>query len=252
MNNPNPLIPQGSLLEQQARGKPHLRIALCIAAAHVVFLGLLLMQGCKREDDPLPATELTPEDFGFGRLDMPSLYTNQVEVEPPPRVVDVSPGVAGPTEGPPPITPALPPLYEVPPVVEPIVPRPVPEVPRVREHVVVSGDTYTSLARDYKTTISAIAKANPNADPTRLQVGQKLLIPPGDTTPQVEAQPERLPPGVEVYTVVAGDTLTSIAKAHGTTVSAIRELNQLTSDRILVNQKLKIPAANNASGAVRP
>lgn len=245
MNNPNPLIPQGSLLEQQAKGKPHLRIALCIAAAHVVFLGLLLMQGCKREDETPPSAELTPEQIPFGRLDVESLYpTNQVEIEPPP-VVDVTQSDTAQVDRLPPGGPRLPPLYEQPPQRETNIAPPVTEVPLVKEHAVEQGDTYTSLAREYQTTVSAIAKANPNADPTRLRVGQKLLIPPSDAPQQAEAQPEVLPPGVEVYTVKSGDTLTSIAKAHRTTVSAIRDLNELRTDRILVNQKLKIPATTD-------
>src|SRR5947207_2487783 len=35
MNNPNPLIPQGSLLEQKAQSRPHLRIAIAIVAVHL-------------------------------------------------------------------------------------------------------------------------------------------------------------------------------------------------------------------------
>jgi LysM repeat protein len=241
MNNPNPLIPQGSLLEQQAKGKPHLRIALCIAAAHVVFLGLLLMQGCKREEDPLPTTELAPEELPFGRLDVTSLYpTNRIEPEPV-LVEPIEPGVTGPVDRL--ITPVPPP---------PTLPDPPPTVPRVREHKVEQGDTYTSLAREYETTISAIARANPNVDPARLRIGQNLLIPPPEPGPATAVQADLLPPGVEVYTVKAGDTLTSIAKAHRTTVSAIRELNRLTTDRILVNQKLQIPVTNATPGTARP
>jgi LysM repeat protein len=242
MNNPNPLIPQGSLLEQQAKGKPHLRIALCIAAAHVVFLGLLLMQGCKREEDPLPTTELAPEELPFGRLDVTSLYpTNRIEPEP---VLEepIEPGITGTVER---LMPTLP----TPP---PSLPDPPPTVPRVREHKVEQGDTYTSLAREYETTISAIARANPNVDPARLRIGQNLLIPPPEPGTATAVQPDPLPAGVEVYTVKAGDTLTSIAKAHRTTVSAIRELNRLTTDRILVNQKLQVPVTNATPGTARP
>jgi LysM repeat protein len=248
MNNPNPLIPQGSLLEQQAKGKPHLRIALCIAAAHVVFLGLLLMQGCKREDDPLASTELPSEEIPFGRLDVESLYpANRVEVEPPP--VEAAPAQTGSVERLPYRQP-VPPADAPPPKRE--VQQPVAEVPRVREHSVAQHDTYTSLAREYQTSISAIAKANPNADPTRLRIGQKLLIPPSDATPAVEPQSPALPPGLATYTVRSGDTLTSIAKAHQTSVSTIQELNQLTTARILVNQKLKVPVANAATEVARP
>ena len=43
------------------------------------------------------------------------------------------------------------------------------------------------------------------------------------------------------YTVVSGDTLYSIARRYNTTVSAIKELNNLTSDTLQIGQKLKIP-----------
>ena len=46
----------------------------------------------------------------------------------------------------------------------------------------------------------------------------------------------------ETYTVKSGDTLTAIAMAHGTTVNELRSANNLGSDRIVVGQKLKIPA----------
>lgn len=46
-----------------------------------------------------------------------------------------------------------------------------------------------------------------------------------------------------VYVVKSGDTLSRIAKAHGTTVKAIEAANGLNGDRILVGAKLKIPEA---------
>ena len=73
MNEPSPLVPQGSF-ESQARRKSHVRIAVFgILAVHVVVLGGLLILGCKREgkpttetsDTPPPMTnDLTPPPFG--------------------------------------------------------------------------------------------------------------------------------------------------------------------------------------------
>jgi LysM repeat protein len=252
MNNPNPLIPQGSILERQARGKPHLRIALCIVAVHVVFLGLLLMQGCKREDDPLSMTELRPDDVPFPPLDVERLYaTNDVTQPPAPgretvRVPDDWPGPETIVTTPPPAF--VPPPTPAP---TPTVPTPTPDVGRVREHTVAAGDTYTSLAKRYETTVSAIAKANPGVDPTRLRIGQRLLIPPAEPRVTGEATEAVLPSGVQIYTVQSGDTLTSIARRHGTTVSVLRELNGLTSDRILVNQELMVPTTNTTERTTR-
>ena len=51
------------------------------------------------------------------------------------------------------------------------------------------------------------------------------------------SQPETL------YVVKSGDSLTRIAKAHGTTVKALKAANGLEGDRIVVGAKLKIPTA---------
>ncbi|HTV75439.1 MAG TPA: LysM peptidoglycan-binding domain-containing protein, partial [Candidatus Baltobacteraceae bacterium] len=59
--------------------------------------------------------------------------------------------------------------------------------------------------------------------------------------------------GEAVYTVKSGDTLTRIAKANGTTVKAIESENNLTTTKIKVGQKLKIPAsAETAAPAPAP
>jgi LysM repeat protein len=44
-----------------------------------------------------------------------------------------------------------------------------------------------------------------------------------------------------LYVVKPGDTLTRIAKAHQTTVGAVRSANDLASDRLKIGQRLRIP-----------
>jgi len=46
---------------------------------------------------------------------------------------------------------------------------------------------------------------------------------------------------VKTYRVQAGDSLEKIARIHKTTIKAIKELNDLNSDRIIVGQNIKIP-----------
>ena len=46
-----------------------------------------------------------------------------------------------------------------------------------------------------------------------------------------------------LYMVKSGDTLTRIARAHGTTVKALKSANSLDGDRLVVGEKLKIPQA---------
>jgi hypothetical protein len=54
---------------------------------------------------------------------------------------------------------------------------------------------------------------------------------------QVEVQQEN----AQTYTVQSGDTLNEIANRFGTTVSALKDANNLTSDMIRVGQVLSIP-----------
>jgi LysM repeat protein len=44
--------------------------------------------------------------------------------------------------------------------------------------------------------------------------------------------------------VKSGDTLPRIAKAHGLSVQAIKAANGLKSNRVVVGQKLKLPAGS--------
>jgi LysM repeat protein len=46
-----------------------------------------------------------------------------------------------------------------------------------------------------------------------------------------------------IYVIKSGDTLSRIAKVHGTTVKALKAANGLANDRIVVGAKLKIPTA---------
>jgi LysM repeat protein len=50
-----------------------------------------------------------------------------------------------------------------------------------------------------------------------------------------------------IYVVKSGDTLSRIAKAHGTTVKALKTANHLSSDRIFVGEKLKLSQAKSVT-----
>jgi LysM repeat protein/peptidoglycan hydrolase-like protein with peptidoglycan-binding domain len=104
--------------------------------------------------------------------------------------------------------------------------------PDVVTYVVQSGDTLWLLARRFNTTVEAIVALN-NLTSDVLYIGQILLIPGTDTSP----------PGF-TYTVRPGDTLWLIAQRFNTTVDAIRNLNNLTSDVLQIGQLLEIPGTS--------
>jgi LysM repeat protein len=51
--------------------------------------------------------------------------------------------------------------------------------PVAKTHVVVKGETLTSIARRYDLSVNSLVKANHLSNRATLQVGQKLLIPAG-------------------------------------------------------------------------
>jgi LysM repeat protein len=117
--------------------------------------------------------------------------------------------------------------------------------PANREYVVVKGDSFYTIGKKFGVTANAVARANPGINPTRLKIGERLQIPPpAVTTPALQAS---LDSGADMYVVKAGDNLSSIAKTHHTSVSEIKSLNSLTTDRINAGQKLKMPPARTVA-----
>ncbi|MCX7569530.1 LysM peptidoglycan-binding domain-containing protein [Tumebacillus sp. DT12] len=114
-------------------------------------------------------------------------------------------------------------------------------------YTVQPGDSLWLIAARFNVTISAIKTANGLTTDT-LTVGKQLTIPasaaPAPTAPTPAPTPTAPAPAptTVTYTVVAGDSLSVIAARYGTTVTAIRTANNLTSDMIYVGQKLTIPS----------
>ena len=103
-------------------------------------------------------------------------------------------------------------------------------------YVVKSGDTLFSIANKFNVTVQAIKNIN-NLSSNILNVGQELVI-PKEETPSTSGE-------FINYTVKAGDSLYKIANAYNTTVNAIMNVNNLTSNALQINQVLKIPTTVN-------
>ena len=240
MNEPSPLVPQGSF-ESQARRKSHVRIAVfSILAIHVVVLGGLLILGCKRDDkgtetaeNPPPMTnDLTPPPFGGTENVATSVVAQALATNPAVTNVLGSPGISTPgTVTPPPVADAGAPIV----------------------HTIAKGESFATLATKYGVSVKAIQEANPNLVPTKLQINDKVKIPAKTAVvPKTNGTPAA--DGPDVYTVKPGDVLSKIATTHHTTVKELQRLNNLPTTQIKVGQKLKLPpqTASPAPGAVPP
>src|SRR5450432_2162582 len=113
MNNPNPFVPKGSILEQQSKRRSRLKLAVfCVLAVSVAGLAAMLIQGCKRT----PSGDATDTST-------PTIDTNPPAIETNPPAY-VPPAMTNPPVG---ITP--------------------PVVPAVGEYTVVKGDILETIAK---------------------------------------------------------------------------------------------------------
>jgi len=123
-------------------------------------------------------------------------------------------------------------------------------------HTVKRGETVAAVARRYKIAQGDLRKANELSARATIRTGQELMIPqrtsgglpsaasttpPASTTATTTTRAASTQAAGPVnYRVRRGDTLLSIARQFGTTVASIKRLNQLTSDRINIGDRLTV------------
>lgn len=208
--NTNPFPSQSTnSTDAKNQGRSRVKVAVySVLAVHVAGLvAVLLTQGCRQQK---PAEEVVAEQ--------PAIDTNA------PSITDTNYGYAAPQ-----------PANAMPQYVEPLPPV----APAATIYEVKAGDSFTTIAAANQTTVSAITAANPGVDSRKLQLKQKLNLPAPGTAVVNTSVPKVVDPNL--YVVKSGDVLGKIAKDHGTTVTAIKALNGLATDKINVGQKLKLP-----------
>jgi len=222
MSTPNPLAPQGSLLEKHGRGRSTFQIISFIGALHVVALCGMLWIGCKKDDqagangtgtaggtssfDPGTTPGLPPSDPGLppiGGVGYGIPSTNEAPL----------PGAA---VGPVAIAVSNPPIAGVGTLPPPgsgtgLAPLPtgstsgggLPPVDNIGsgsgvgattttgtgEYKVQSGDTGTKIATKAGVKLAALKAANPGVDWNKLKLNQTLVIPAPTAAPTTPTTP---------------------------------------------------------------
>ncbi len=108
-------------------------------------------------------------------------------------------------------------------------------------HRVRRGESLSTIARRYRTSVSKIKYAN-NLRSSLIRSGRKLKIPlHGYVASRTHAVQPTTVPSSGIHYVHKGDSLWIIAKRYSTTVQEIRSLNGLNTNRLHIGQPLKIP-----------
>jgi LysM repeat protein len=117
-------------------------------------------------------------------------------------------------------------------------------------HVVVSGESLSSIAAANGISVSSLASYNALADDTLLTVGQTLQVPAVTEVGSTSTTTTSTSTSTGGHVVVYGESLWSIAAANGITVSSLASYNGLSEDALLtVGQTLQVPAATTSTAA---
>ena len=104
-------------------------------------------------------------------------------------------------------------------------------------YIVKKGDSLWSIANKYGITVKELKEINKLTSNT-LKVGQTLKLTKNN---------EMIPEDYLVYKVKKGDSLWDIAKEYNTTVATLKKINNLSNDKLTINQQLFIPKSDNSS-----
>jgi membrane-bound lytic murein transglycosylase D len=104
-------------------------------------------------------------------------------------------------------------------------------------HRISKGETLSSIAERYKTTVAAISRANNIRNRQLIRIGHRLKIP-------LRGAKVYASKSGETYTVKEGDSLWRIAQKFNTDVETLKRINNLKSSNIAVGQTINLNAAN--------
>ncbi|MCQ2392150.1 MAG: LysM peptidoglycan-binding domain-containing protein [Kiritimatiellae bacterium] len=238
-----------------------------------VAVACLLMQGCK-------APRVTDNNYGSDVKTVEAQPVSQPVVAPTDDIKVADAPVAAPKAGKaaeaPVVVETAPVAVETAPVT--VEPAPVVVAPTTAPvaapagaddftvYTVKPGDMLSKISKRYNIRQKAILDLNPGLAPNKLYAGKKIKLPGkiGEAAPvapavaavPAEAASVTAPKTVKAakytgetkeYVVQRGDSLSIIAHRNGTNVRTLKELNGVSTDRVFIGQKLKVPAAAKAA-----
>ncbi|WP_152657633.1 LysM peptidoglycan-binding domain-containing protein [Oceanobacillus sp. CFH 90083] len=121
-------------------------------------------------------------------------------------------------------------------------------------YTVKSGDTLSGIASRHGISLNNLMKWN-NLSTTLIFPGNKLTVSSSGSSSNSSGSSNRSnsssgsgsSSSASTYTVKSGDSLSKIARQHGTTVSNLKSINNLSSDLIIVGQKLSVNGSSSSS-----
>ncbi|MFC3018220.1 C40 family peptidase [Virgibacillus litoralis] len=118
-------------------------------------------------------------------------------------------------------------------------------------YTVKRGDTLSGIASKHNISLTKLMKWN-DLDTTLIYPGNEFVVSEGGAgdsgQPDVSPAPDKEVASSKVYTVKSGDSLSAIGSRNGVSVTQLKKWNDLSSDLILIGQKLNIGEKSTSDG----
>ena len=122
-------------------------------------------------------------------------------------------------------------------------------------HIVVKGETLSGIAKKFNTTTAELMRINKLNSKSILKIGEKIKIPSAKKTVETNVPAENVVISTHpiMHKVKKGETLYSLSKKFGSSVTQLKSWNKLSSDVIVDGKSLIVgfeadeiqPVANN-------
>lgn len=112
----------------------------------------------------------------------------------------------------------------------------------IQTYKIRRGDTFSSVARKFRTNVAYLRDINDFPRKKKLRLGQKIFVP--DRTPLKEKRPELAVAAAskQFYIVQPGDSLASIAEKYNVSLVDLQKANRLTrKSKVRSGSKIMIP-----------
>ncbi|MBL7865908.1 MAG: LysM peptidoglycan-binding domain-containing protein [Cyclobacteriaceae bacterium] len=116
-------------------------------------------------------------------------------------------------------------------------------------HRVAAKETLFSIARHYNVSVDDIRTWN-NLKDGSIAIGQDILIRQKTETSPVVTESKPAPTGAKTHTVASKETLYSIARTYGMTVTQLKEWNNMADNELKIGQVLTVAAPSVAAAPV--
>ncbi|KOS68641.1 hypothetical protein AEA09_08845 [Lysinibacillus contaminans] len=118
-------------------------------------------------------------------------------------------------------------------------------------YTVKSGDTLSKIGSQYGVSYQTLMEWN-KLSSTLIHIGQKLVVKGSTTSTTNPPSNTSSSSNTSTYIVKSGDTLSKIGSKYGISYQTIMKLNNLTSTKISVGQKLIVSGSTTSKPTVKP